>query len=58
VIELANGCLPGYAATARAYAEGGYEAGTSLLSGRGGDRLVETAVELLYRSRITRPRPD
>jgi len=50
VAELANGCLPGYAATARAYAEGGYEAGTSLLSGRSGDRLVELAVELLRRS--------
>jgi hypothetical protein len=56
VVELANGCLPGYAATARAYAEGGYEAGTSLLSGRSGDRLVETAVELLYRSRNAEPR--
>ncbi len=54
VVELANGCLPGYAATARAYAEGGYEAGTSLLSGRSGDRLVERAVELLYRSQAPR----
>ena len=51
VIELANGCLPGYAATARAYAEGGYEAGTSLLTGRSGDQLVEEAVRLLYQSR-------
>jgi hypothetical protein len=51
VIELANGCLPGYAATAKAYAEGGYEAGTSLLSGRSGDQIVEAAVRLLYQSR-------
>jgi hypothetical protein len=51
VIELANGCLPGYAATARAYAEGGCEAGTSLLTGRSGDQIVEAAVKLLYRSR-------
>jgi hypothetical protein len=55
VVELANGCLPGYAATAKAYAEGGYEVGTSLLSGRSGDRLVEAAVELLYRSRGAEP---
>ena len=51
VIELANGCLPGYAATARAYAEGGYEAGTSLLTGRSGDQIVEAAVKLLYHSK-------
>jgi neutral ceramidase len=51
VIELANGCLPGYAATARTYAEGGYEAGTSLLTGRSGDQIVEAAVQLLYQSR-------
>jgi neutral ceramidase len=51
VIELANGCLPGYAATAKAYAEGGYEAGTSLLSGRSGDQIVEAAVQLLHQSR-------
>ena len=32
VIELANGCLPGYACTARAYAQGGYETGASLVN--------------------------
>jgi neutral ceramidase len=48
VIELANGCLPGYAATARAYVEGGYETGASLLTGRSGEQLVEAAVKLLH----------
>jgi neutral ceramidase len=47
VIELANGCLPGYACTARAYAQGGYETGASLLTGRSGEQLVEAAVKLL-----------
>ena len=51
VIELANGRLPGYAATARAYAEAGYEAETSLLTGRSGDQLAEAAAELLYKSK-------
>lgn len=48
VIELANGCLPGYACTARAYAQGGYETGASLLTGRSGEQLVEAAVSLLH----------
>lgn len=48
VIELANGVLPGYAATARAYSEGGYETGASLLTGRSGEQLVAAAVQLLY----------
>jgi neutral ceramidase len=56
VVELANGCLPGYAATARAYAEGGYEAGTSMLTGASGDRIVDAAVRLLYQSK-TFPAP-
>jgi hypothetical protein len=47
VIELANGCLPGYAATARAYAQGGYETGASMLTGKSGEQLVEAAVKLL-----------
>jgi hypothetical protein len=51
VIELANGCLPGYACTPRAYAQGGYEAGTSLLTGRAGEQLVETAVKLLWETK-------
>ncbi len=51
VVELANGCLPGYVATAKAYAEGGYETGASLLTGRSGDQLVDTAVALLESTR-------
>jgi neutral ceramidase len=47
VIELANGCLPGYACTQRAYAQGGYETGASLLTGRSGEQMVEAAVRLL-----------
>lgn len=47
VIELANGCLPGYACTGRAYARGGYETGASLLTGRSGEQLAEAAVSLL-----------
>ncbi len=53
VIELANGVLPGYAATARAYAAGGYETGASMLTGRSGEQLAETAVQLLWESHIT-----
>jgi neutral ceramidase len=48
VIELANGCLPGYACTAQAYVRGGYETGASLLTGHSGEQLVETAVRLLW----------
>jgi hypothetical protein len=51
VISLANGALPGYAATGRAYAAGGYETGTSLLTGRSGDQLVDAAVGLLRETR-------
>jgi hypothetical protein len=51
VIELANGCLPGYACTARAYAQGGYETGASLLTGRSGEQMVEAAVRLLWETR-------
>jgi neutral ceramidase len=47
VVELANGCLPGYACTTRAFSEGGYETGTSLLTGRSGEQLVDEAVRLL-----------
>ncbi|HTZ51566.1 MAG TPA: neutral/alkaline non-lysosomal ceramidase N-terminal domain-containing protein [Spirochaetia bacterium] len=50
VIALANGCLPGYACTARAYAQGGYETGASLLTGRSGEQLVDAAVRLLRES--------
>jgi neutral ceramidase len=50
VVELANGCLPGYACTARAYAQGGYETGASLLTGRSGEQMVEAAVRLLRES--------
>ena len=51
VVELANGCLPGYACTRQAYAEGGYEAGTSLLAEDFGYEMVEKAVELMGGSR-------
>jgi neutral ceramidase len=47
VVQLMNGSLPGYAATTRAYAEGGYETGASMLTGKSGDQMVEAAVELL-----------
>ena len=48
VVELANGVLPGYAATTRAYVQGGYETGASLLTGRSGEQLVEAATDLLF----------
>ena len=51
VVELANGVLPGYAATAQAYSVGGYETGASMLTGKSGEQLVDAAVELLYRSK-------
>lgn len=50
VVELANGCLPGYACTNRAYHEGCYEAGTSMLTAAAGQVLVETALDLLEQS--------
>ena len=51
VVELANGCLPGYVCTEEAIKQGGYEAGASMLSEKVGDILVETALELLKKSR-------
>lgn len=56
VIELANGSLPGYACTAQAYVQGGYETGASLLTGRSGEQLVEAAVRLLYETTGGGPR--
>jgi hypothetical protein len=56
VIELANGCLPGYGCTERAYAQGGYEAGASLLTGRSGEQMVEAAVRLLRETAEGGPR--
>lgn len=50
VVELANGCLPGYVCTEEAINERGYEAGASMLSGKAGIILVETAVKLLKES--------
>lgn len=47
VVELANGCLPGYVCTAEAIKEGGYEVGASMLSKTAGEFLVETALRLL-----------
>ena len=50
VVELANGCLPGYVCTKEAIKQGGYEAGASMLSEKAGDILVGTALELLNKS--------
>jgi hypothetical protein len=50
VVELANGCLPGYVCTAEAIREGGYEVGASMLSEKAGEVLVETALRLLEKS--------
>jgi len=50
VLELTNGTLPGYAATTRAYSQGGYETGSSLMTGRSGEQLVEAAVDILKQS--------
>ncbi|RCX09351.1 neutral/alkaline ceramidase-like enzyme [Anaerobacterium chartisolvens] len=47
VIELANGCLPGYVCTEKAFYEGGYEADTSLLTPETGRIFVDTALSLL-----------
>ena len=49
VVELANGVLPGYVCTGEAIKEGGYEVGTTLLTGNSGMMLVDAAVELLYK---------
>lgn len=51
VVALANGTLPGYAATEQAYAVGGYETGASMLTGKSGLQLVDTAVDLLFKTR-------
>ncbi|MCF7854210.1 MAG: hypothetical protein K9N51_05375 [Candidatus Pacebacteria bacterium] len=50
-IELANGCLPGYACTAKAYAAGGYETGAPLLTAKSGEVMVDAAVDLLYETK-------
>lgn len=50
VVELANGALPGYLCTREAYREGGYEAGTSLLTGNSGDEIAAAAAELLAKN--------
>jgi hypothetical protein len=47
VVELVNGCLPGYVCTKDAIREGGYEAGASMLSEEAGEVLMETALKLL-----------
>ncbi|MGC1275019.1 MAG: neutral/alkaline non-lysosomal ceramidase N-terminal domain-containing protein [Planctomycetaceae bacterium] len=46
VIELANDC-PAYVPTKKAFEQGGYEANNSVYAPGGGEKLVETAVELL-----------
>jgi hypothetical protein len=48
VVGLANGTLPGYAATTQAYVQGGYETGASMLTGTSGEQMVEAAVQLLH----------
>jgi neutral ceramidase len=47
IVELSNGALPGYLCTPEAYTEGGYEAGTSLLTAKTGEIFIKTAMELL-----------
>ncbi len=54
VIELGNGSLPGYVCTAKSYAEGGYEAGTSMMTENSGEQLVEAAVRLIKKTRADR----
>ena len=51
IVELANGALPGYLCTKEAYEQGGYEAGTSLLTGKFGDEIVAAAADLINRTR-------
>ena len=51
VVELANGCLPGYVCTKEAIRQGGYETGASMLSEEAGNILAETALELLKESK-------
>jgi len=46
VIELAN-AAPGYLPTKKAFVEGGYETVNSRIAPGGGERMVETAIELL-----------
>ena len=47
VVELANGCLPGYLCTQESYLQGGYEANTSLLTARTGDNFVNASLKLI-----------
>lgn len=47
IVELANGAMPGYLCTKEAYAEGGYEAGSSMLTPKTGEIFINTALELL-----------
>lgn len=47
IIELANGALPGYVCTEKAIEKGGYETETTLMTGKTGERFVDTALELL-----------
>lgn len=47
VVTLSNGFLPGYCCDRKAYEEGGYEAGTSMLQPETGDLIVGAALRLL-----------
>ena len=51
VVELANGCLPGYVHTRQAFREGGYEVGVSMLSERAGEVIVKTSLRLLKKTK-------
>ena len=51
VIALANGWIPGYVCTKESYLQGSYEAGTSLLTEKAGERIVDTALKLLEETR-------
>lgn len=47
VVELANGCLPGYVYTKEALEEGGYETDTSMLAPETGNEFVEIILKLI-----------
>lgn len=50
VVGCANGVLPGYAYTEKAYREGGYETGASLLTAKSGKQIVNAAIRLLKKT--------
>lgn len=46
VFEVSNGTLPGYLFTPEAYADGGYEVGTSIFTGEAGGAIVDAVKKL------------